>query len=636
SLRFPKKDLQDWGIQFMRFTRKNNENSFWNFVDPNVNGFVNQFGDFTGLKDIEPPLRLSFSPYLSTGINISPTANGKKTEWLKSGGMDVKYGVSESFTLDATIIPDFGQVVSDNVVNNLTPYEIRFDENRPFFTEGTELFNKAGLFYSRRVGELPQKFNSVHNFVQTNPSYEIVENPAVTSLYNAIKFSGRTKNKLGLGFFNAIAQQENAVLRNKASGLDSSIATEPLANYNIIVVDQALRNRSYVTFTNTNVIRESTNRDANVSAIDFSFFDRQNNFNVRGATRYSKIFGPAGYDGFSTSLRVGKVSGKIQYYLQNIIESDQYDPNDLGILPAANEVSYSGQISYNQFTPKGNFLTYNYSLSSSYGWLYKPYAFNYLRVNASGFWVFRNFWDVNLTLGSLPFGENDYFVLNTPGRYAKRPPFSYAELEGSSDSRKRLFFSYNFLGSVFHIPEEHNYYRYELGLRYRFSNKVTMSVTNASEKETDYIVFADREPNGDPIISFVDFTDVTSIYSGIYNFTPRMNLTMRIRHNWSRVVYKRFANIDENGRDIPRVYIPGQDENVNFFNLDAFYTWDFSLGSRIVIGWKNFLGNDEYVDGTVHKKYLGNLRETLSLNHGNEVTFRFIYFIDYNKLRKKR
>jgi hypothetical protein len=63
--------------------------------------------------------------------------------------MDVKYGISESFTLDATIIPDFGQVVSDNVVNNLTPYEIKFAENRPFFTEGTELFNKAGLFYSR-------------------------------------------------------------------------------------------------------------------------------------------------------------------------------------------------------------------------------------------------------------------------------------------------------------------------------------------------------------------------------------------------------------------------------------------------------------------------------------------------------
>jgi hypothetical protein len=158
----------------MRFTRRNNENSFWNFVDPNTNGFVNQFGNFTGIQNIEPPLRLSFSPYLSTGVNVSPSANGNKTEWLKSGGMDLKYGISEAFTLDATIIPDFGQVVSDNVVNNLTPYEIKFDENRQFFTEGTELFNKAGLFYSRRVGERPQKFGAVQSFVQNNPNYEII------------------------------------------------------------------------------------------------------------------------------------------------------------------------------------------------------------------------------------------------------------------------------------------------------------------------------------------------------------------------------------------------------------------------------------------------------------------------------
>jgi len=155
SLRFSKKEIQDWGLQLMRFTRRNNERSTWNFIDPNVNGFVNQFGSFTGLKDIQPPLRLSFSPYLSTGVNISPVGDRNKTEWLKSGGLDLKYGISEGFTLDATIIPDFGQVVSDNVVNNLTPYEIKFDENRQFFTEGTELFNKAGLFYSRRVGERP-------------------------------------------------------------------------------------------------------------------------------------------------------------------------------------------------------------------------------------------------------------------------------------------------------------------------------------------------------------------------------------------------------------------------------------------------------------------------------------------------
>jgi hypothetical protein len=635
SLRFSKKELQDWGLQFMRFTRRNNENSFWNFVDPNVNGFINQFGNLTGIKDIQPPLRLSFSPYLSTGINVSPLGDRNKTEWLKSGGMDLKYGISEAFTLDATIIPDFGQVVSDNVVNNLTPYEIKFDENRPFFTEGTELFNKAGLFYSRRVGETPQKLGAVQSFVQSNPNYEVIENPAVTNLYNAVKFSGRTKNKLGLGFFNAIGQRELALLRDKNSGKDSTIVTEPLANYNIIVIDQALKNRSYVTFTNTNVIRESVNRDANVSSVDFSFFDKQNTFNVRGATRYSKIFGDYGYNGYSTLLRVGKVSGRIQYFLQNSILSDKYDPNDLGILFNNNEVAYSGQLSYNQFTPKGKFLTYNYRLNTRYLWLYKPYSFRYLQASLSGFWVFRNFWDVSVSLGSVPFGENDYFVLNTPGRFAKRPAWSYAQIEGSTDSRKKLFFSYDYLQGTFHVPEKHDYHIVDLGIRYRFNNKITMSISNRNERETDYIVFAGREINSEPIIAFVDFTDITTIYSGVYNFTPRMNLNMRVRHNWSKVIYKRFANVDANGKDIPRTFIPDQDENVNFFNLDAFFTWDFRLGSRVVFGWKNFLGNEEFVD-VAHKRYLKNLRETLDLRHGNELTLRFIYFIDYNTLKRKK
>ena len=66
--------------------------------------------------------------------------------------MDVKYGVTERFTLDATLIPDFGQVISDNVINNISPFEVEFRENRQFFTEGTELFNKAEIFYSRRIG----------------------------------------------------------------------------------------------------------------------------------------------------------------------------------------------------------------------------------------------------------------------------------------------------------------------------------------------------------------------------------------------------------------------------------------------------------------------------------------------------
>ena len=155
--------------------------------------------------------------------------------------------------MDATLIPDFGQVISDNVINNLTPYEVKFTENRQFFTEGTEIFNKAGLFYSRRVGATPSKYYTVRDFVASNTDWEIVKNPSVTQLYNGAKFSGRTKKKLGIGIFNALAAPMEAKIHNKTSGKDSVIRTVPLTNYNIIVVDQALQGPSSMTFINTNV-----------------------------------------------------------------------------------------------------------------------------------------------------------------------------------------------------------------------------------------------------------------------------------------------------------------------------------------------------------------------------------------------
>src|ERR1700694_495829 len=100
SLRFSKKDVQTWGLQFLRFTRRNNESAYWNPVNPNIDGFANQLGEYTGLKNIQPPLRLSFSPYLSTGIRFNPQGSSISSQWLRNGGMDVKYGVNESFTLD--------------------------------------------------------------------------------------------------------------------------------------------------------------------------------------------------------------------------------------------------------------------------------------------------------------------------------------------------------------------------------------------------------------------------------------------------------------------------------------------------------------------------------------------------------
>ena len=664
SLRFSKKDVQNWGLQFLRFTRRNNETSFWNPVSPTVNGFINQFGQYQNLKDIQPPLRLSFSPYLLGGVRFLPheNRNEKNTEWLRSGGMDVKYGINESFTLDMTLIPDFGQVVSDNVINNLTPYEQKFSENRPFFTEGTELFNKAGLFYSRRIGDIPSGYYNINNVVDNDPDYRITKNPSITRLYNAIKFSGRTKKKLGIGIFNAVTQPMSAELHNERTGRDTMLLTEPLANYNIIVLDQAFKGRSFVTFTNTNVMRNGANRDANVSSLDFAAFDKSGDYSISGSGRYSKIMGLTpypnnifiapfvdtvrsggvkyltSYGGYATNIEIGKVAGKVQYYASANVESNTYDPTDLGYLQAPNNVQYRAGVSYNRFTPTAHFLNYNYNLDVEYHYLYKPYSFSYLEITANTSWIFKNFWDVHINAGVRPYWQNDYFELQTPGLFIKKPWYFFTFLNGSTDSRKRWFVSYEAGFAEGALPNN-PFFQINGGIRYRFSDKFSLSLNADRQHDKIQIGYAFlRETTGAPIVGFREVKDWNTVLAGTYNFSPQINLTLRARHYWDKVHYLSFHNVKSDGYYSDRPFIPDQDQNFNAFNLDAFLTWDFRPGSRVIAGWKNWLGDNYLFNlyGSKFNNYANNLSNTFTLPHGNEFTVRFIYFLDYNQFKKKR
>jgi len=635
SLRFSKKEVQDWGLQFLTFTRRTNERGFWSPVDPNVDGFVNQFGELQSLQDIEPPLRLSLSPYISTGVRSTPLKTSYSNEWLHNGGMDVKYGINESFTLDATLIPDFGQVVSDPQINNLTPYEIKFQENRPFFTEGTELFNKAGLFYSRRVGAVPPGYYDVLAMAVADTNLQIVKNPALTQLYNAVKFSGRTKNKLGIGVFNAVTARMHAIIRDKTTKNETKVETSPLTNYNLLVLDQALKGRSYLTFTNASTIRSGNSRDANVSALDFALYDKRNAHVFQGTARYSKVWETDPYDGYNVVLHYGKIIDHWQWSLHENIESENYDPNDLGFLSAPNEVSHRGVLSYNIFAPTKNFITYRYSIDTRVVYLYKPYAYSRTDISANAFWWFKNFWDLSLTAFTNPGWSNDYFELRTPGRYLAYPTNLVFSLNGSSDSRKKLFASF---GSQYATTPkfDNSLYALSFGLRYRFSDRFILDLQTSKASETNQMGYAfERELNDDPIVAFRDNTTFTTVLSGIYHFTPRMNINLRARHYWNKVQYKEFFDVDAKGGMIPRSFINNKNENVNIFNFDAFINWDFRLGSRLVVGYKNWLGNNEEVNGNLYKDYFRNLRQTFSLRHGNELTVKFIYYLDYNQFRKK-
>jgi hypothetical protein len=502
------------------------------------------------------------------------------------------------------------------------------------------LFNKAELFYSRRIGNSPSGAAETLDKFGNDSNYSIQKNPGITLLYNASKFSGRTKNNLGIGIFNAVTQPMYAVVKNLQTGKDSSFLTEPLANYNIIVLDQAFKNRSSLCFTNTNVLRRNNNRNANVSALDLSFFDKKNMYNLKVSPRFSSIWGnKESYTGFANYASFEKISGKFQFSVGGTIESDRYDPNDLGFLLNNNEVSYYGSLRYNYFNPTKHFITHSYRLSINNEHLYQPFVWTSTSVEASANFLFKNFWDISLYTESKPFWRNDYFEARTTGRVFKGIPYIFSGLGGSTDSRKKLFFRY-FLGYGKSPIKYSNYQYYEGELRYRFSPKFTASFQSDYELDNGNRGYGFvPSTNNDIIMTTRNIKRTTNIFSAQYGFTPRMNMTIRLRHYWSYVNNKKFHTLRQDGFLDDAPFLDGYNQNFSTFNMDMFYTWDFLWGSRLTFTWKNALGGITELDPYLFNTFRKNFNQVLQNPHSNEISLKMVYFLDYLKLfptRKKR
>jgi hypothetical protein len=157
SLRFSQKEDQIWGINFERYIHRLKERDYWTNVDRDK-PMLHQMGELRGLSGIRPGYNLEFFPY--AGIRTTRW-DGAKDDKM-AAGLDVKYGIQPNLILDVTASPDFSEVESDPFIYQLSPYENYFQENRPFFTEGSRYFRLStehefhwdegfSLFYSRRI-----------------------------------------------------------------------------------------------------------------------------------------------------------------------------------------------------------------------------------------------------------------------------------------------------------------------------------------------------------------------------------------------------------------------------------------------------------------------------------------------------
>jgi len=626
ELRFSEKSGSTWGLNMFRNIRRYNSNNSWNFIDRNVSGFIHQEGQLIGIKDIKPPVRLSFSPYLAT--YFEPKSSTASSSFLYKGGLDLKYGINESFTLDMMLIPDFGQIQSDDKKLNLSPYELYYSEKRQFFNEGTELFQRGNIFYSRRIGAAP-KF-SAGDALKNN---EIVDyNPSETQLVNATKISGRTKDGWGVGVLNAMSLQSNATAKDTITGEKRSVNVQPFTNYNVLVVDKSLKNNSYISLINTNVHMFGNPFSANVTATEFQLRDKTKSYALRGKGAVSSrgdSIKETGYYGF---LSLARNKGKLQYGISQDLYTDKYNPNDLGYLQRNNQMTTESYVYYQKTEPFGIFREVNGSAYWDHIRMFNPstlycHEFGY-NVNAR----FKNNYFANIN-GRYDTDVFDYFEPRVFGRFYKRAHGPQFNLNLNTDNRKPLSFYFHYgHGNQPTIRQYANFGDFQATLRvgqrfqfdylFSFYNSINERGFVDKNSSNDSIVFAKRNVNS-----------LENILSTSYILSNKASLSLRVRHYWSGALNKNYYLLQQNGslNDYPN-YAQNKDQNYNAFTLDMILSWNFAPGSELVCAWKNSAYADQ---NNFTNSYWTNLHDTW-MNQLNSLSVKVLYYIDYNKFKKKK
>ena len=274
QLRFSAADRQAWGLQVLRRVARTRELSAWSPWPREATQEVSLYGTLTGLAGIRPPPRIELLPYAVAGARLYRSEPGDRlndgVDLIGNAGADVKLGLGSSLTLSATVNPDFGQVEADPSQVNLTARETFFQEKRPFFLEGTDIFRYSlatgngedsveTLFYTRRIGAPP------HGEAEGDHASA----PDTTTIYGAGKLSGKTAGGWSVGLLEAVTGQEVAKVAPDGSDDYDRVAVEPFTNYAVGRVKKDLRDGG------TTVGAAATAVNRSLSGVDLDFLHRE-------------------------------------------------------------------------------------------------------------------------------------------------------------------------------------------------------------------------------------------------------------------------------------------------------------------------------------------------------------------------
>lgn len=596
QLRFNKADENIMGISFLRIIHRKQEINYFTHRTLDESGIVSRFAVLRGIKNIQPPKRLEMTPYLTGNYGIlkteenNPFFNGKNSDI--NIGADLKIGIGNNLTIDATINPDFGQVEVDPSELNLSAFETRYREKRPFFIEGRSIFGfgtggptnrmnfgtmEPTFFYSRRIGKYPSYGYDVEG--------DWVKVPSTTSILGATKLSGKITDSWSVGAFSAITRREFANVQIDKN--NSEVEVEPLTSYNLFrTLKEFNQGRqglgAILTYVDRNFedefLRGILSDQSTVLGIDgWTFLNQEKDWVIGGFLGYSNVVGSKDYiyDLQQTSAR---------YYQRPDADHLDLDPNLTNLEGFAGKATINketGKWSFNsaiQFLSPGfenndmglNFRVdqINKHISFGYKWLEPGKVFQMVSLNTAymtnhnfagdklsemlflmGFARFNNFWMVNTITGIGPRTLSDQTLRGGP--MVISPAGIWSNVFVRTDSRKPIIYE---LGGNYEQSENGSYsfhispeIEMNLGTRLRlefepgYSKQIQITqYIDSFEDETAVDMFGSRH-----IVAQLDRKTISAELRLDYTFTPKLSFQVYVQPYMTVGSYSHFKEFEK-------------------------------------------------------------------------------------------
>jgi len=569
QLRFKDSENMVWGVNFNRDIKRKNENDFYVMVPKTESGFVSHFAELHGISGIKPKQRVEVLPYIVQKAQyLQHDANDpfyKSNIYNTTFGADFKVGIGSNLNLDATINPDFGQVEVDPAVVNLSAFETFFNEKRPFFIEGSNIFSFGfggansnwsfnfgvpELFYSRRIGRQPQYWSDTNDDEFTN-------RPSETRILGALKLTGKIDSRTSLGVLSAATQKMYNTIQGPTSAREEAI--EPFTHYGVVRARTEFNEGKHAigiiaTAVNRNLdepqFEENLAQQAYTLGVDgWTTLDDDGTYVVTGTLIGSYIKGSTDFmtnlqeqpyrylqrpdatfmtlDSSRTSMNgmYGRVTinkQKGNFYLNSGFGfiTPGFENNDLGFQWMADRINGHIVTGYKWYESDGTFRRKNFFVAK-----YNTVSFegkNYTDGLYGRYWgQFENYWEV-FVMFDHSFGRYSP-TLTRGGPMAKVGSSTYFNLFASTDSRKEFQFS----PSAWFATDKYGAHGYGMDFEISWKPKPNVSISIGPGYSVDAESFQWVDAFDDPT--------ATQTYGKRYVFAKlaQKTLSANIRINWS-------------------------------------------------------------------------------------------------------